>query len=333
MVFQRFQKISGICLFASFLFIPAAYSSSPGTSIFSFLKIDPSARLAGMGEVDSDVNSQSALANPAVLPWLYDYSEVSLQHLLYFSDVSFSQAAYTRPLSTNSSLNLSLGYLGTGAFTRTIADSSVVDGYSERGSFTTSDMLIGAGYGRRLSAQFSYGVGMKAVRESIDGNDTYGAMMSLTGFYNPLSGGHHYRDDQWQVGFGVFNVGPKVGNYDLPMGGFVGVGKRLSPPFFFGLEMAGYIDQTMEGRLGMEYDLSDALFLRAGYKNSFKEQGLGDPYMTGLSGGLGFRIQQFVFDYAWVPYGDLGQTHRVTLSLQVGGSEANLMKRMRKQRK
>lgn len=274
-----------------------------------------------MGEVDSDVNAQSALTNPAVLPWLYDYSELSLQHLVYFSDVNYSQAAYTRPVTAHAAMNLVFGYLGTGSITRTVADSSI-EGYAEQGNFTASDMMLGIGFGQRVSGQFSYGVGAKVVRESIDSHNSTGVMMSLAGFYYPLGRVYRPLEDEWQVGFGVFNIGPGVGDYALPIGGFLGIGKRLSQPLFFGLEMVGYTDEAMEGRVGLEYDINDIFFLRGGYRYPFKDQEWGDSAMAGLSGGIGFRVQQLLFDYAWVPYGDLGQTHRLSLSVRLGGSPA-----------
>jgi hypothetical protein len=312
MQFHNITKTVAAGFAASFLFLQAAYPSSSGTSIFSFLKINPSARIAGMGEIDSDINSQSSLVNPAILPWL-EGRELSLQHLVYLADTSYSQVAYFQPLDRYSAFNASLGYLGAGSFTRTVADSSAA-GFAEVGSFSASDMLLTAGYGRRLSTEFAYGAAIKVARESIDGHDTAGVMLSLTGFYYPLGGLYHPLNEDWQIGFGVFNLGPQVGDFDVPLGAFVSIGKHLNPQFFLGGELVGYLDQVGEARAGFEYDITDALFVRAGYDHLLKEQELGDFPWVNLTGGLGFRFHQFTVDYAWAPYGDLGTTHRISVS-------------------
>jgi len=39
---------------------------------------------------------------------------------------------------------------------------------------------------------------------------------------------------------------------------------------------------------------------------------------SGLTSGVGFRLGDLTMDYAFVPYGDLGLTHRISLSFKLG---------------
>ena len=55
---------------------------------------------------------------------------------------------------------------------------------------------------------------------------------------------------------------------------------------------------------------SKNIYLRAGY-NSRAAKNLGG--FTGFSSGVGFSIGRIGLDYAWVPFGELGDTHRIGL--------------------
>ncbi|NTV52240.1 MAG: hypothetical protein HGA76_04405, partial [Candidatus Firestonebacteria bacterium] len=56
--------------------------------------------------------------------------------------------------------------------------------------------------------------------------------------------------------------------------------------------------------------------------------------LNGLNLGLGFRISDYSVDYAYQPFGDLGDVHRLTVSLPFGRSvseEQNLLAKLEKQ--
>jgi hypothetical protein len=55
-----------------------------------------------------------------------------------------------------------------------------------------------------------------------------------------------------------------------------------------------------------------SLAARAGYKSN--NQALGG--MAGFTTGIGFEYASLGFDYAFVPYGDLENTHRISLNYQ-----------------
>jgi len=51
------------------------------------------------------------------------------------------------------------------------------------------------------------------------------------------------------------------------------------------------------------------LALRAGYRT-------GQDIGSGMSAEVGLRIGKIDLDYAYVPYGDLGNTHRISLEIK-----------------
>jgi tetratricopeptide (TPR) repeat protein len=68
--------------------------------------------------------------------------------------------------------------------------------------------------------------------------------------------------------------------------------------------------------LGLEYGLERVFFLRAGYQKTLQDNALGGA--NGLTAGIGFVLDDFHFDYAYLPYGDLGDSHRVSVGYALG---------------
>ena len=312
------KKVLTIFFLTVFPFIPA-YPSSPGTSIFNFLKINPSPRTAAIADVNGIASSQALSNNPAIIPWLKS-SELSIAHLAYVADLSYSQANYVHSFNKKSALGISLGYLGAGTMTRTVYSASDVNEFSETGTFGASDMLLTLAYGRRPTRYFSYGVNVKVVRESIDDTSADGVLLSAGGYsvtprtakkttfstYNKNS----YPNGEWMFGFGVFNVGPAIKNMNAPMGGFLNLGTSFARGSAWYAELAVYADEAHQLRTGFEIAVADPVQLRLGYRCQFKDPGLGLP----ITGGIGINIGTLSFDYGWVPYGDLGQTHRLAIT-------------------
>jgi hypothetical protein len=53
--------------------------------------------------------------------------------------------------------------------------------------------------------------------------------------------------------------------------------------------------------------------LRVGFNQS---RGRGIDGISGLTAGAGFDLDTFRFDYAWIPFGDLGMTNKVSLAFR-----------------
>jgi len=268
-----------------------------------------------MGGLSSLSASGSPESNPAVMPWL-SHDEVSFSQVLYLQETNYSYLNFSHLFKNSLAFNVSLGYLGIGGLERTVADSSF-EGFSETGNFSYYDALAGFGFGDRVSDDFSYGVSAKYVRENIDTNAVSGAMISLGGYFGHMP-------EHFQFGFGVFNIGQAVNGFNLPSGAYVGLGKYFSPKFFSGGEIVAYLDTTAEARAGFELDLSKAIKLRAGCRYPLQDNGLGNFPFVDLTAGLGLNIGKFVLDYAWVPYGDLGQTHRLSLIKRFGPTRSRI---------
>jgi outer membrane protein OmpA-like peptidoglycan-associated protein len=74
------------------------------------------------------------------------------------------------------------------------------------------------------------------------------------------------------------------------------------------------LDNVPNVRYGVEYTPFKPLSLRLGYRTGpFNPSSLG--YINGLTGGIGLSLSGLTLDYAFVPYGELGLTHRIGLKV------------------
>lgn len=70
-------------------------------------------------------------------------------------------------------------------------------------------------------------------------------------------------------------------------------------------------DSSPSIRIGGEYTFANGISIRSGYRT-----GTGFDFPSGLCGGLGYDSNEYRIDYAFVPYGSLGNTHRVSLTVR-----------------
>ncbi|MBN1622695.1 MAG: hypothetical protein JW871_08905, partial [Endomicrobiales bacterium] len=268
-------------------------------------------RSAGMGDVNSVLSSQCLYNNPSVLPWI-ENMELSVQHMSYLVNTSYNIVTFVKPLENEYCLGSSIGYFGVSDLAKTEYDAGSIDGYKESGSFGFSDMFVNLGFGKKVSTDFSYGMALKVVRESIDNNTSSSVMASLSGYYSPIK-------ENWHISFGLFNFGTNVKDYSLPSGGFLSIGNQMQKELLWIGEIVAYSDTLAVFATGIEYSFVDVLILRLGYKYSMEDMELGEFPNVNITGGIGLNINKISLDYAWMPYGDIGTAHRISFTLKFGG--------------
>jgi len=104
------------------------------------------------------------------------------------------------------------------------------------------------------------------------------------------------------------NLGSKLGADPLPLTFKLGVAARLKH-LTLALDIAKPQDNEIYYCLGAEWWLRNALALRAGYKTN---QDAGE----GITAGIGLKVGKMSLDYAYVPYGELGNTHRISWKMK-----------------
>ena len=213
-------------------------------------------------------------------------------------DTMFSKALFACPLPTGT-IGAEIYYLSMGSVTgRDLygVTTQTINPYSIGGSI---------GYGISFGG-ISAGAAFKIINQST-GNTSNAAFAGDAGVL--------YKTGIFAAGASLQNIGSGNG-YSLPLNIKAGVAVKALDTQQHGLLVALDTQYLFKDAFslsaGAEYVYSGILALRLGYKLGFGQSNL--EGLKGISGGIGVRYSNVNFDYAIVPYGDLGTTHRVTLS-------------------
>ena len=280
-----------------------------GTTAGDFLRIGVGARAAAMGEAYSAVADDvySMYWNPAGLSEVKD-RQLLLTHTAWYEDVNHEYAGYVHPLANGKgALGLSATYLGT-SFEKRAGDTEAAD---SNGS--VSDVAIGAGYGRQLIWGFRGGLALKYIHSRLD-TYTAGTYGIDAGLQRPSKSG------KTVLGLAVTNLGGKLKYVSdkVELGQTFDLGLMVRDMFFNNLTFATdarslFNNSNISLNAGLEYKWVSggdwALSPRVGFKS----------YDSQLSYGLGFGRSLYQLDYAFVPHADMGQAHRLSLSIKFKG--------------
>ncbi|TPW18265.1 MAG: hypothetical protein FD129_36, partial [bacterium] len=293
---------------------PRAWAGGAGHEPFNFLFLDADARAAAMGGAYTAIakDANALLYNPAGLARIGAH-EAAFMENRYAEGVSQEYLAYASHRGWGANLN----HLSFGAIPRTTVSNP--DG---TGSFGIRDLAVGLGYGRLLPAVpgLSGGAGVKLLRETIDDTSASGYAADIGGLWEaPAVPGLSF-------GAVIQNMGPAVrfqaANENLPLNVRLGTAysaATLGIPALLSFDLMKERSESPLFAVGLEAaPAGRSLPLRLGY-NSRNDAG------TGISVGLGWSNGKFRIDYAFVPLGDLGTAHRLSLGLRWGAPEDAMM--------
>ena len=289
-----------------------------GTSGAQFLKLAPGARAAAMGEAYSALceDAYAVYYNPAGLGFVREVQAAAM-HNAHFQGIRHDFGALAVPMLAWTDSRRERNEFGTAAFGLT---SLTVGGIERRGvvetdeptdTFGASDFAYALAYGAPLSARLAGGASFKVIDQTIDSAHS-------TAF--ALDAGALYRKERLSLAGGLRNLGTKVKFADasdpLPFVLYGGAGCRLSEPWLVSADLRLPRDHRLGLSVGTEYrvrffdGLSTAL--RGGYNTSTTDA----DGLTGVTFGAGIAYGAAEFDFAWVPFGDLGNTFRYSLQVR-----------------
>jgi hypothetical protein len=298
----------------------AAISSYAGTSAAQFLKLGAGSKAGAVAEAYTAATDDvyAGYYNPAGLTRM-SASEFAAQYVSYFQDMSYSFLSFALPFDESRSAVDKQGGFFRQALALSIYNLSVSDMETRTedtllasGLFDSSESAYALSYAYRFQKNFGLGATVKYIRTKID-TESAGAVAADAGLhYRPLA------DRPLDIGLAVRNMGSKLnfggGSDHLPLGGALGVAYAFFPGLKTEVDLAQYRDTDLIIAGGAEYsrdlkhDMSGAL--RLGYTTHNKDVG----GLRGFAAGAGLRYSRVCFDFAWVPFGDLGNTFRYTLS-------------------
>jgi hypothetical protein len=247
-------------------------------------------------------NGESLYWNPAGLGYA-DATELSLTHMFYLQETNYDFVSYCEPMGDLGTIAVGGSALYSGAINRTLEDSS--GNYVATGSsFDTLESAIMIGWGKQIDKKAAVGATVKTINQRIASESAAGVAGDI-GMQCKVS-------ETIKSGITVQNIGPQIEGNDLPtmvkVGGSLQIPSRL---LLLGLD----IDYPFAGKpafgIGLERGIGDLFAARIGYNSGAETGGL-----TGIHAGIGLKWNLIEFDYAFVPYGDIGNTHRLSLGLK-----------------
>jgi len=326
-----------LCSLPFTLYAAKIYPSAGSTSA-TFLKIGVGARAVAMGGAYTAISGDpyALFWNPAGLAVVEDKTLV-FTHNEYFAGLSQEYMGYNFPGSgirffpgrlKNGVMGLSMNYLYTGKdLERRSGDyeSDPLNPISPmEGEFRAYDLALSLGYGFNYSRDLKIGAALKFIRQSIDTESGSSAALDLGMLYDFDLFGRGVT-----AGFAAQNLGPGIKFIDkrfpLPLTFKAGLSRRLyEKSLLMSLDVSKPIDNYPSVAVGLEQQLGGKLFLRSGYR--YRQHGNESGGWSGFSMGFGFVSGRFSFDYALSPFGDLGNTHRLSAALRFLAPKAPVLK-------
>ena len=318
---------------------PAAAQTKVGSTLGTFLRIEPGARGAALGNAGSALpGGIEAIYYNAGTLGLLNEAAVLYSHAEWFAGISHEYIGVALPVKGLGNVFTSVTSLNSGAIAVRTVESPEGTGVN----YTVSNVALGIGYGRRITERFAAGLQANYVTEKIWNTSDRTVTFNLGSLYRLNARGA-------QLGFSMSNVGTQARftgrdlnfTYDndpdsygdngalpgeqatdsFPLPGLFRLG--LSWPLAFSershmLLLAEGLhpnDNSESMNLGAEWELRDLLALRVGYQTLFQtDSQLGLTFGFGVRGKLAGN--QYRFDYAWAGHDYLDDTHRLTMVVE-----------------
>ncbi|MFH2201487.1 MAG: PorV/PorQ family protein [Elusimicrobiota bacterium] len=289
-----------------------AAAAAAGGEPFSFLFLDANARAAALGGAYTSLatDSNALLYNPAGLGRITDH-ELTFMHNSHILGITREYFGF----AARRGWGLNLNYLSMRDIPRTTVSNPSGAGL---GGAALTDFAFTVGYGRVVHELLSLGVGVKYIRESVDNTVGTARAIDLGALYE-ISNVPDLR-----LGIALQNIGSTTqferAKENLPLN------IRMGASFDFDLMQRTHtaaFDVTKERSdsvriaCGAEFHPVPTVPVRIGF-NTRNDAG------PGVTAGVGWSANYFIFDYAFAPFGDLGSSHLFSVTARWGGHDRPL---------
>lgn len=295
---------------------------SEGSTSAAFLKLPVGARAAAMAGAFTAVPGDpfAVYWNPAGLAYAPRVRSLGFFHNDYFQGLGQEFLSYTER-RWGGALGLGLNYFYSASDMERrsgLYESDPANPVSPvEGTFGAYDLAFSAAYGWNYRPDLALGGAVKLIRQSIDTESGASVALDL-GLLRSFA----WRGAVYTAGASVQNIGPGIKfvsrRYGLPLIFRTGLSRRFDEyGLLVSLEADKAVDNYPSFVLGTEYKLTDRLSVRSGYSYRLHGNELGG--WSGFSAGAGVAFDRLTFDYAFSPFGVLGNSHRFSINLRFGG--------------
>ena len=270
---------------------------------YQFLKIDPSARSAGMGGASTTLegDASTVFINPAGIATI-KYISVFAGYTSWFAGMQQQTISAVMNLGDYGYVGLNAQNFDYGDIKGTKISNSDL-GYEDTGNLDVTELAVGFTYGRRFTEKFGVGLTAKYCHQDLVARNSSVWAFDVGTIYS--TGWHDLK-----IAVSIQHFGKSIRYIDeyfeLPLTFRVGLAGDL-------LSMLNFEDQrhqltlAVEGvnprdfnervHFGAEYWYNQMFAIRSGYKVNYD--------VEGLSIGLGIRYMGFEVDYSYSDFGNL----------------------------
>jgi tetratricopeptide (TPR) repeat protein len=287
-------------VFAQTVIYPAASTAVP----LDYLEGTARDLALGSAFVGIADDSSAIFFNSAGLSGLKN-PELSLNHNSYFAGTFQETLVAGFPAGDFGGLGFALNYINWGSL-------DLRDSFGgSQGSYNDSDVGFTAAWGREWAPGFSLGLALRGLQQKVVDNLYSSLAADLGLLWLP--------EKNLRLGLAYLNLGTPVAGdaleQELRGGGSVLF--QLSSRTTLLTALSGTWNSSNElasAQIGAECSLDQRWTLRAGYQLPFFNNQIGG--FTDFSAGAGVRFADLTLDYAYLPFGDLGTSNRISLTYQ-----------------
>lgn len=302
------------------LFVSAfTHVQSQTTSPYQFLRVNTSARTAGLAEASlaSTEDTTYNMLNPAG-SWFTPSGRISATFIKHVADISGGTLSYTTDVRNNAKVTFMTSYMSLGSFEGR-------DSYGNpTGRTLTADaMSLQALYALQIDSGFHGGIGASVISSRYPDAQTIAVA---------LNGGiqYHIPNSRWNAALSVLNLGTQVSRVGstsepLPTDVRLGVTHRLRGlPLLFNFSFHHLAERNValfngfkNFSVGGEFYLGKVIQLRVGYNNTLRAASSFpvSARFAGVCAGVGVITKKVIVDYAMTNMMSGVMVHRLSIGL------------------
>ncbi|MCX7983660.1 MAG: type IX secretion system protein PorQ [Bacteroidetes bacterium] len=313
----RYFMVSMKAYWVLFVFFCGTYGYAQ-PAIYEFLRTDIGARAAGLNgsflTIQNDPNS--LFYNPASLSSI-THPQISFGYFKHLAGINAGNASYVDTFEAVGTIGIGVLYFDYGTFERVDATEEVV------GTFGASDVALIGGWGTMLDEVTSIGISAEFIHSSIAEFTSSALAIGIGMTYSVPS-------QNLVIGGSILHFGKQLTSYrttkeSLPLDVSIGLTKRPEHlPAYLNLvfHRLNRPTKTFAERLraftfGVEFLLSSSLRFRVGYNNERRKDWklLSKTELAGFSFGGGVVLKEYLVDYAYNSFGNVGGIHHVSVGI------------------
>jgi hypothetical protein len=314
-------------LFISLLILVFSINSSAQDKVAQtgckFLDVAAGARACGMGEAFT-VLGQDATAlfyNPSGIGEIDENFDFSLGMTQWIADIEYISLAFVYNFGVWGNLGFSLISPDYGTIIGSKVDETTDDGFSIIGPLDVSAFCVGVAYAREFTDKFTVGGQVKYVAQHLAENIVEEGVLPAANEISTLSydfGLIFYPGfESFAFGMSIRNFSPRVTyeriGFEMPLTFALGIGLDLMDflgeypgvSLNIGAEMLHPRDWQEEFHVGGEFGIQDMVFIRAGYKFRYSQEG--------LNAGVGIDFGGARIDYSYSEFELFDMINRVSI--------------------